>query len=214
MLMFSVDPLDYYHQCTQLKPNLPTAINAIDLQDEWTATTAYEIFLLVNDGDQDKILIFATNLNLQLLVDNDTIYADGTFYTCPSLFTQLCTLHDMVDGGMLPLVFALLPGKSEQLYTRYFHLLKEPCTQRQMALQPTTLFIGYETAVQNAARTSFPGITIKGCFFHYTQCIWRKVQNTSVPILNFPPHVMILLYSIVWGERLVDDIGGIVDHHC
>ena len=81
---------------------------------------------------------------------------------------------------MFPLVFALLPGKSEQLYTRYFHLLKEACTQRQITLQPTTTFIDYETAVQNAARTSFPGITIKGCFFHYTQCIWRKVQNTGM----------------------------------
>jgi hypothetical protein len=65
-------------------------------------------------------------------------------------------------------------------HTRYFHLLKEACTQRQIALQPTTFFIDYETAVQNAARTSFPGITIKGCFFHYTQRIWRKVQNTGM----------------------------------
>jgi len=152
-----------YHQLT---PNLPTTIDVIDLQDEWTTTTANERFLLVNDGDQDKILIFATDRNLQLLADNDTIYADGTFYTCPSLFTQLYTLHGMVDGEMFPLVFALLPGKSEQLYTRYFQLLTEVCTQRQIALQPTTLFIDYETAVQNAARTSFPGITIKGCLFH------------------------------------------------
>lgn len=169
-----------YHQRTQLIPNLPTSIDAIDLQDEWTTTIANEGFLLVNDGDQDKILIFVTDRNLQFLADNDTIYADGTFYTCPSLFTQLYTLHGMVDGDMFPLVFALLPGKSEQLYTRYFHLLKETCTQCQIALQPTTFFIDYETAVQNTARTSFPGITIKGCFFHFTQCIWRKVQNTGM----------------------------------
>ena len=123
---------------------------------------------------------FANDRNLQLLADNDTIYTDGTFYTCQSLFTQLYTLHGMVDEEMFPLVFALLPGKSEQLCTRYFHLLKEACTQRQIALQPTTFFIDYETAVQNAARTSFPGITIKGCFFYYTQCIWRKVQNTGM----------------------------------
>ena len=59
-------------------------------------------------------------------------------------------------------------------------LLKEACTQRHIALQPTTFFIDYETAVQNVARTSFPGITIKSCFFHYTQRIWRKVQNTGM----------------------------------
>ena len=86
----------------------------------------------------------------------------------------------MVDEEMFPLVFALLPGKSEQLYTRYFHLSKEACTQRQIALQPTTFFIDYENDVQNATRTSFSGISIKGCFFHYTQCIWTKVQNIGM----------------------------------
>ena len=170
----------FYHQRTQLIPNLPTTIDAIDLQDELTTTTANERFLLVNTGDQDKNLIFATNRNLQILADNDTIYVDGTFNTCPLLFTQFYTLHAMVDGEMFLSVFGLLPGKAEHLYTRYFLLLKEACPQRQIALQLTTLFIDYETAVQNAARTSFPGITIKGCFFHYTQRIWRKVQNTGM----------------------------------
>jgi hypothetical protein len=47
-------------------------------------------------------------------------------------------------------------------------------------LNPNTFFIDYEVALQNAARTSFPGITIKGCCFHYTQCIWRKVQATRL----------------------------------
>jgi hypothetical protein len=31
---------------------------------------------------------FANDRNLQLLADNDTIYTDGTFYTCQSLFTS------------------------------------------------------------------------------------------------------------------------------
>ena len=55
-----------FHQRTQLIPNLPTTIDVIDLQDEWTTTTANERFLLVNAGDQDKNLIFATDRNLQI----------------------------------------------------------------------------------------------------------------------------------------------------
>ena len=82
--------------------------------------------------------------------------------------------------GDVSLVFALLPGKSEIIYSRFFTLLKDACTQRRLYLNPTTFFIDYETAVQNAASTSFPGVTIKGCFFHYTQCIWRKVQDTGL----------------------------------
>ncbi|CAG2228015.1 unnamed protein product [Mytilus edulis] len=86
-------------------PHLPTSLLNIDLQDEWTQTTAAERFLLINDGTFDKILVFATDSNLQHLANNDnnTIYADGTFYTCPSIFEQLYTLHALIDGEMFPL---------------------------------------------------------------------------------------------------------------
>lgn len=45
----------------------------------------------------------------------DTMFCDGIFYTCHSLFHQLCTIHVMIDGSMYPLVFGLLPP--DQLYT-------------------------------------------------------------------------------------------------
>lgn len=99
-----------YRQREDLIPRLPTFLLDIDLQDEWTQTTADDRYLLINDGTYDRILVFATDNNLQLLANNDnnTIYADGTFYTCPSLFAQLYTLHAL-DGEIFPLVFALLP---------------------------------------------------------------------------------------------------------
>ena len=40
----------------------------------------------------------------------------------------------------------------------------------------------FETASQNAARTVFPGITVKGCFFHCPQAIWRKTQHTDLQV--------------------------------
>ena len=72
----------------------------------------------------------------------------------------------MVDGEMFPLVLACIPGKSEDIYARFFNLLKTACT-RQIHLNPTTFFIDYGVSVQNAAINSFPDITIKGRFFHY-----------------------------------------------
>ncbi|XP_060082120.1 uncharacterized protein LOC132561410 [Ylistrum balloti] len=32
----------------------------------------------------------------------------------------------------------------------------------------------------NAAKSIFQGITVKGCFFHFTQCIWRKTQQLGL----------------------------------
>ena len=124
-----------YRQREDLIPRLPTFLLDIDLQDEWTQTTADDRYLLINDGTYDRILVFATDNNLQLLANNDnnTIYADGTFYTCPSLFAQLYTLHAL-DGEIFPLVFALLPWNSEDIYIRLFNLLKTACTQQLSSL--------------------------------------------------------------------------------
>ncbi|XP_071154896.1 uncharacterized protein, partial [Mytilus edulis] len=93
---------------------------------------------------------------------------------------QLYTFHAFVDGAIYPLVYALLPGKSQIIYTRFLTLLKEACQRFDLHLQPTTIFLDYEVAVRNAAYQVFPGITGKGCFFHYTQCIWRKAEDTGL----------------------------------
>lgn len=48
--------------------------------------TAGDKFLLTIDVDQQKILGFLTERNLQLLAANSTRFEDRIFYTCPSLF--------------------------------------------------------------------------------------------------------------------------------
>ena len=90
---------------------------------------AHEQFLFADDGKADQILMFTTVQNLTNLVSADIIYGDGTFYTSPTQFTQLYTLHAMVDDVMYPLDLGLLRGKSEEIYDRYFNLLKTTCQQ-------------------------------------------------------------------------------------
>jgi len=116
------------------------------------------------------------------LANAETIYCDGTFYTCPSLFLQIYSIHTQVDGIMVPVVYALLPGKSQAVYTRFLSLLQTEMTNRGLPFSPSTVFLDFETAAQNAFLQSFPGTSIKGCFFHYTQCIWRKVQACGLQI--------------------------------
>jgi len=166
-----------YNERAKLIPALPTSRTNINLQGPWRQTTTGEEFLVADDGEDDRILMFTTRQNLEHLTSADTIYGDGTFYICPELFTQLYTFHAFVNDAIHPLVFALLPGKSEGIYTRFLTLLKETCQRQQLRLQPRTL---YEVAIRNAAYTVFPGIAAKGCFFHYTQCIWRKVQSIGL----------------------------------
>jgi hypothetical protein len=102
----------------------------------------HEQFLFADDGNADKTL-FTTARNLTNLVSADIIYGDGTFYTSQTQFTHLYTLHTMVDDVMYPLVFGLLPGKSEEIYDCYFNLLKTTCQQHQLQLTPQTFYTDF-----------------------------------------------------------------------
>ncbi|XP_069118596.1 uncharacterized protein [Argopecten irradians] len=53
-------------------------------------------------------------------------------------------------------------------------------TELNLQLNPNTVLLDLETAAQNAIRSVFPAATLKGCFFHFTQCIWRKAQQTGL----------------------------------
>ncbi len=88
------------------------------MQGEWTETLAGDLFLLADTGPQDpnRILVFATEENLEELTKQDLLIADGTFSSVPHLFTQLYTMHGFVGNKCVPLIFALLPSKTEADY--------------------------------------------------------------------------------------------------
>ena len=85
------------------------------------------------------------------------------------------TIHAKIDDQMYPLLFALLPVKIQAVYTQLLTKLKTYMADIQ-------LFMNFETAAHNATRTVFPGNAINGCFFHYTQAIWRKTQRTRLQV--------------------------------
>ncbi|XP_025407409.1 uncharacterized protein LOC112681362 [Sipha flava] len=103
-------------------------------------------------------------------------YADGTFSTSPSLFTQIYTIHGIQYSNVFPLVFPLLPNKMESTYCRLFEALKSIKT----GLSSETIMVDFEKAAMNAISKYFPGTKIRGCFFHFTQSVWRHVQQTGL----------------------------------
>lgn len=105
-----------------------------------------------------------------------TVFSDGTFYSCTKHFNQLYMLHASVNGTV-SLVFGLLPNKSEVTYNRFFGLLKDVIQDLQSVLNPEHWLLDIEVASRNAVQRNFPGISLKGCFVHFTQCIWKKVQG-------------------------------------
>ena len=89
--------------------NNPTTLKDVAIPSELQLTLRGEIFLAYDCGSDDrKRFIFSTEQNLDLLESTLQWQADGTFKCCPALFHQLYTVHGVLNGHTIPLVYMLL----------------------------------------------------------------------------------------------------------
>jgi len=84
--------------------------------------------------------VFATKENLDLLSKSDHWFADGTFKSCPPLFTQVYTIHVIKHNLVIPIVFALMPDKTQSSYERLFSAIKT----HNINLNPKTIMTDFE----------------------------------------------------------------------
>ena len=47
-------------------------------------------------------------------------------------------------------------------------------------VRPPSVLIGYGLAVKTALEAVFPGVDVKGCFFHFTQSMLKKLQDNGL----------------------------------
>ncbi|XP_071040757.1 uncharacterized protein [Parasteatoda tepidariorum] len=108
------------------------------------------------------------------------LFMDGTFKTVPKLFAQLYTIHGCIMGRYYPFAYCLLINKEKTTYVRLFDLLKGKALALGISLNPNSVLIDFERSCISALKDTFPYAAVKGCFFHYGQCIWRKVQELGL----------------------------------
>ena len=91
-----------------------------------------------------------------------------------SPYVHACyTMH----GKLFPMVYFLLPNKTRETYNNAFLLLKEVSQNYGFTLMPAC---DYELALVQSVQISFPSCDFKGCYYHFAQAIWRKVQNLGL----------------------------------
>ncbi|XP_014297673.1 uncharacterized protein LOC106693620 [Microplitis demolitor] len=98
---------------------------------------------------------------------------DGTFRSVPALFKQLYSLHAVIDEHTLPLVYILSSRKCKTVYQQILEKIKELLPDN---IKLCRMLTDYELSFVNAFKNVFIDVHISGCFFHYTQCVWRNVQ--------------------------------------
>ncbi|CAG7729210.1 unnamed protein product, partial [Allacma fusca] len=131
---------------------IPQCVNNLVVPQEFQITDKGEDFLLVDEGrDSSRMIMLGTKENLVHLYSSNQIFADGTFKSCPLLFSQFFTIHGVVHGKVFPLVYVLLKNKEERTYLRMLEVLKSNVSQ-----DPATVTTDFEQALINAFTQKFP----------------------------------------------------------
>ena len=151
------------------------------LPKEYQLATNADLFLVFDSGigDPERIFIFASDLGLQFLYECDHWYADGTFKVCREVFYQVYTVHGQQRTRNFPCVLGLLPNKAEATYTRFFRELfirLENLENRN----PDDILVDFERAAVNSIHNLNPQIEVKGCFYHFSSNVCKRIQNVGL----------------------------------
>jgi hypothetical protein len=120
----------------------------------------------------NRIIIFSTTSNMEILSSSNCWIGDGTFKMAPSNFVQVYVLFGRVVNEYIPLVYVLLENKTKNIYNIMFKKLKELIKKDNLK----TLILDFEEATAIAAKEVFPTVSINYCLFHFGQIFYRNIQ--------------------------------------
>ena len=125
-------------------------------------------------------LIFATPKQLDYLSKAVTWYCDGTFSIVKDPFLQMFSVHVFIRHGtcfkQIPVAFVIMSRRTKEDYEQVFKALLQLLPQ----VHVKKVVIDFEKAVWSTlrrmmSRNEFPNVKIKGCFFHFTQALYRRI---------------------------------------
>ncbi|XP_029345770.1 uncharacterized protein LOC115034131 [Acyrthosiphon pisum] len=168
-------------------PPEPNSLNEFKLQMEGTyannMTMDGECFYVGTAGDggnEGFSVVFIAPKLKKILSSGTDFIMDGTFKAAPKFRGECIQLFVIMGIAMdvgFPIVYALMSKKTEDAYCALFHFIK---TEIEVNWNPLSVAIDFEKASIAAVRKIFPTANIFGCFFHHSQCIWRKIQQKGL----------------------------------
>jgi hypothetical protein len=136
--------------------------------------------VIFDSEGENRILIFSSQLLLQKLAETLIITVDGTFKFVPNQFAQMVVIHGKLHGEWKPLVFLLLPSKTEDIYVAAFRELRRVMENQNLHPRFTKSVTDYEQGLFHALGRIWPQLEIKGCLFHFGQCVWRRAAHEGL----------------------------------
>ena len=108
-------------------PPVPKNLHDVSVEGIWANTSSGQPFLLHQDTG---FSIFCTHTALRYLVKSPVIICDGTFKCAPTPFTQIYVFFAIIEQHKVPIMWALLGGKTQQHYELLVLILQAKCLER------------------------------------------------------------------------------------
>ena len=93
---------------------------------------------------------------------------------CPKIFQQSYSLHAVIDGKCLPLVFALQSDKTGKTYAFFLNIIKNSVCN----ITDGIIMVDFEKAAMNAFRSVFEQFNLMNCFFHLCQSVQKRISKS------------------------------------
>ncbi|CAF1586169.1 unnamed protein product [Adineta ricciae] len=122
------------------------------------------------------MLVFASTEQLKVLFNSPIILMDGTFSSSPTIFDQVYCIHAIKFEQSFVCVFALLSDRKKGTYKLLFQELRNKAVELNMSFNPNIVMSDFEGCLRDILKTDFPNSQHLGCYFHYTQAIYRNIQ--------------------------------------
>ena len=115
----------------------------------------------------------------------DIIGNNRYFNDC--LVIQTFILMALLGGVYVPCIIGLLPDKKRETYDVFFGLIHAYLDVHQL---PNTFADGFfmtdfEVNIRNAFSMFWPDVRMLGCYFHFSQLVWRRVKSRNIQLILF-----------------------------
>ena len=182
---------------TKVHPNPPADLSALRRLPEAYTNIDGSTFLVFDskyqngngpesdtDSDSDeemppRVLVFARRRALRDLARSKIWYCDGTFKAALNIVNQLYTIHYRRHGAVFPGVYILMENRTRETYYSVFSAVKA-ALPADMRNGPELISSDFELAATIAFKEVFPQASEAYCFFHFSQSLWRHMQELGL----------------------------------
>ena len=98
----------------------------------------------------------------------------GTFLTVPPQFVQLYTVHGLSQGRHIVGAYGSLPNKRSETYIEFLTQIQN------FTNQVNPQMIDFEQSMIGALDRVYPAVPQKGCLFHLSKNIYKRVQQEGL----------------------------------